>query len=104
MYAIIETGGKQYKVKKDDRLEIEKLPVKTGKSLSIDKVLMVVDGDNVNIGRPYLKDAKVLVEVKRETKGKKVITFKYRRRKSSKVRIGHRQSFSSVVVKDIKSS
>ena len=101
MYAIIETGGKQYKVAKDDILEVEKLDGQKGDSISFDKVLLAVEGDAVKIGSPYVAGAKVLAEKTGEFKAKRVISFKFRRRKNSKTRKGHRQQLSRVRIKEI---
>lgn len=103
MYAIVETGGKQYRVKKNDTFEVEKLETGLGKAINLDKVLMYVDGKKVEIGQPYLKNVKVSCEVLANIKAKKVISFKYRRRKSSRTKIGHRQKYTKLKVKDIKS-
>ncbi len=101
MYAIIATGGKQYKVAKDDILEVEKLDGKKGDAVVFDKVLLAVEGDAVKIGRPYVAGAKVLAEKAQEIKAKRVISFKFRRRKNSKTRKGHRQNLSRVTIKEI---
>ncbi|MFH1753396.1 MAG: 50S ribosomal protein L21 [Candidatus Omnitrophota bacterium] len=101
MYAIVETGGKQYRVKKNDTFDVEKLDVKAGKDVKLDKVLMYVDGKNVEIGQPYLKNVKVTCEVLANIKSKKVISFKYRRRKSSRSKIGHRQKLTKLKIKEI---
>ena len=101
MYAIIETGGKQYKVAKDDILEVEKLDGQKGDSISFDKVLLAVEGEAVKIGSPYVAGAKVLAEKTGELKARRVISFKFRRRKNSKTRKGHRQQLSRVRIKEI---
>ena len=101
MYAIIELGAKQYSVKKDDIIEVEKLPDDEGKIISLDKILLVSDGDTVEVGQPYLKKAVVSVEVLGQTKGDKVISFKYRRRKASHWTKGHRQQLTRLKVTDI---
>lgn len=102
MYAIIEVGAKQYTVKKGDTLEVElQEPQKTEK-FALDKVLLVSDGEKTEIGKPYLKDAKVVATILRETKGKKVISYKYRRRKSSHWKKGHRQQLTVLKITDIK--
>lgn len=102
MYAIVETGGKQYRVKKNDIFEVEKLGIEPGKTVKLDKVLMYADGKKVEIGQPYLKNIKVSCEVVANTKAKKVISYKYKRRKSSRRKIGHRQKLTKLKVQEIK--
>jgi large subunit ribosomal protein L21 len=102
MYAIVELGAKQYNVKKGDIIEVEKIEVEDGKEIVLDKVLMVVSDDKVEVGRPYLKEAKVTVEVLKQVKDDKKVSFKYRRRKSSHWKKGHRQKLTSLKIKDIK--
>lgn len=104
MFAIIENGGKQYKIAKDGLIELEKLNVKTGSDVVVSNVLLVAQGDTVEVGRPYVKGAKIILEAIRGIKARKVISFKYRRRKSSKTTKGHRQKLSLMRVKDIKFS
>ena len=101
MYAIIETGGKQYKVGKDDIIDIERLDGKSEEDISFSNVLLVVDGDRVHMGAPYIGGAKVIAARLRDLKGKKTVTFKYRRRKSSKTKKGHRQQLTKVRIKEI---
>lgn len=101
MYAVVETGGKQYKVKKDDILDIEKLSGKKKDAVSFSNVLLVADGGEVKVGQPYLENAKVTAEIVRDFKNKKVISFKFRRRKSSKSTKGHRQQLTQVKIKEI---
>lgn len=101
MYAIIETGGKQYKVSKDSVVDIEKCDGKKGAELLFEKVLFVASGDTISVGAPYVKNAKVIAECVRGLKGKKVISFKYRKRKSSKTTKGHRQQLTRIRVKEI---
>ncbi|MDP2920790.1 MAG: 50S ribosomal protein L21 [Candidatus Omnitrophota bacterium] len=102
MYAIVETGAKQYKVAKNDIIEIEKLDYKKAKEVKLDKVLFISDKKDSTIGAPYIKGAHVVCEVVGEKRAKKVISFKYRRRHaSSKKKIGHRQNYVVLKVKDI---
>ena len=101
MYAILEVGNRQYKVAENDEILIEKaLSARTHK-LSLDKVLLIAKDKNIKIGKPYLKGAKVNCEVKAHLKGKKKIAFKYRRRKDSQSKKGHRQKLVKVLVKEI---
>jgi len=104
MYAIIETGAKQYKVAKGDVIEVERLNYEAGKDVIFDSVLLTVGEDSVKIGRPYLKEAKVTAEALSDFKARKVIAFKYRRRKSSKTTKGHRQQLTRLRIKEIKVS
>ena len=103
MYAIVETGAKQYKVSKGDILEVERLDVKDGIEVNLDKVLFVSDKKDTSIGKPYIKGASVACVVVGEKRGKKTVSFKYRRRRaSSRKKIGHRQSYTILKVKEIK--
>lgn len=102
MFAVIETGGKQYKVAPGQKLKIEKLEPKEGDSLSFDKVLMVADGDNVKIGAPYLTDAKVDAKIVRQGHARTVIVFKYSSKTRFRKKKGHRQKFTEVEITGIK--
>lgn len=104
MYAIIELGAKQYNVKKDDIIEVEKQDVEKGKEILLDKVMLISDDEKVEVGQPYLKDAKVTALVLKDLKGKKVISYKYRRRKASHWKKGHRQQLTQLQIKEIKLS
>jgi len=97
-YAIIETGGKQYKVSPGDTLEVELLENK--KSVTFDKVLMVADGTNITIGTPYVSGAKVPAKVLGNTKGEKVIAFKYKNKINYHRTIGHRQNYTQVKIEE----
>jgi len=101
MYAIVEVGAKQYSVKKDDIIEVEKQSAETGKVISLDKVLLVSKEKKIEIGQPYLKGAKVSAAVLGQIKGEKVISYKYRRRKSSHWKKGHRRQLTRLKIKDI---
>ena len=101
MYAIIESGGKQFKVEEGAVIEIDLLGNEPGSAIELDKVLMLVDGDKVNIGTPYLKDTKVSAEVMGEVKGDKVFAFKKKRRKDYQKKIGHRQKYEQILIKKI---
>ena len=96
MYAVIQTGGKQYRVAQGDDLRIEKLAGQEGDAVVFDKVLMTVDGENVRVGKPFVENAKVLGRLKRQDKDKKVVVFKFKRRKGFRRTRGHRQPFSLV--------
>lgn len=101
MYAVIEVGTKQYSVKKDDIFEVEKLEVEKGTEIVLDKVLLVSDEKRTEIGQPYLKNAVVKIQVIDQTKGDKLISYKYRRRKSSDWKKGHRQKLTLLKIKSI---
>jgi large subunit ribosomal protein L21 len=103
MYAVIKTGGKQYKVATGEKLKVESLGVKVGEQVTLDQVLMVVDGANVSVGSPTVAGAKVEATVVSHGRGKKVKIFKLRRRKHYKRQQGHRQNFTEVVIGDITS-
>ena len=101
MYAVIHTGGKQYRVAEGDTLRVEKLAVEAGADIELDKVLMVADGDQVKIGKPYLEGGKVAAKVTAHGRGEKVKIVKFRRRKHHLKRAGHRQSFTELTVTGI---
>ena len=101
MYAIIEVGGKQYKVEKGDIIDIERQDKEERKELILNKVLLTADQDNIQIGRPYIKGAKVKSYVVKNLKGRKVISYKYRRRKSSHTKRGHRQLLTRIRIEEI---
>ena len=102
MYAIIEAGGKQYKVEEGSVLNIEKTSKKPGDIIELSNILLLVNGEKVEIGRPYLDKGTVVAEVKRHFKGKKTLVFKKRRRKDYKKILGHRQQYTEVKIKEIK--
>lgn len=102
MYAIVESGGKQYKIKKGEVVNVEKLNKKQGETVQLDKVLMIVDKDNIEVGKPVLKNVKVILEIVKLVKGKKVVVFKYKRKKHYRKVRGHRHQYTSVKIKDIK--
>jgi large subunit ribosomal protein L21 len=101
MYAVIETGGKQYRVEVGTELEVESLDVELGKTLTIDRVLLVADGDDASIGRPVVDGAAVSAEVVRQTRGDKVIAFKYGPKTRRRVKKGHRQELTVLRINDI---
>ncbi|MFO7964470.1 MAG: 50S ribosomal protein L21 [Desulfobacterales bacterium] len=101
MYAIVNTGGKQYKVREGDTLRIEKINGELGSEILFDQVLMVSDGDSVSIGRPVLENAAVSGHVVEQGKAKKIIVFKYKRRKRYRRKQGHRQQFTAVKIDKI---
>ena len=100
MYAIIETGGKQYKVEQGDVVFVEKLGVEEGETVTFDKVL-VVGGDDVKVGTPYVDGASVEASVVRNGKDKKIIVYKYKSKKGYHKKQGHRQPYTKVEIKAI---
>ena len=102
MYAVIETGGKQYRVEVGSELEIELLEAAPGESITLDRVLLVADGDEATIGRPVVTEAAVEAEVVRRDRGEKVIAFKYRPKARRRVKKGHRQQLSVIRITDVR--
>ncbi|MGD8859957.1 MAG: 50S ribosomal protein L21 [Myxococcales bacterium] len=100
MYAVIRTGGKQYRVSEGQRLRVEKLPGEVGDKLELDEVLMV-GGDKVAVGAPLVDGAKVSAEIVGQGRGKKLIVYKIKRRKSYRRKAGHRQPFTELKVTGI---
>lgn len=98
MYAVIASGGKQYRVEKDDVLRIEKIPGEVGDAVSFDKVLMFADADNVSIGQPLVENVTVKGHIVEQDKAKKIVVFKFKRRKRYRRKQGHRQAFTAVKV------
>lgn len=101
MYAIFEYKGKQYKAEKDALIQVDKTGEEKGKKIDIDSVLLVSDGDKISVGTPYVKGAKVTVEVEEDFRDKKVLVFKYKAKKDYHRFIGHREEYTNVRVKDI---
>ena len=102
MYAIIESCGRQYKVSEGDVVFFEKLDVEEGKEVTFDKVVLVSDGKDVKVGTPYVKDAKVVGNVVKQGKAKKIIVYKYKAKKNQRRTQGHRQPYTKVEIKSIK--
>jgi len=98
MYAVIKSGGKQYRVAQGQVIRLEKLPAEVGESVELDQVMMVVDGEQHHVGTPVLSGAKVTAEVLEQGRAKKVSILKFKRRKHHMKRMGHRQSFTKVKV------
>ena len=101
MYAVIKTGGKQYRVAAGDKLKVEKLAGEVGSDITLDQVLMVADGDNVTIGAPLIDGASVKAKVVAHGRGDKVMIFKFRRRKHYLRMKNHRQQFTEIKVTGI---
>lgn len=101
MYAIVATGGKQYRVKEGEKLRIEKLTAEAGDTVELDKVLLVGEGEDVKVGAPYLEGAKVTAKVAANGRGDKVKIVKFRRRKHSRKQMGHRQAYTEIEITGI---
>jgi large subunit ribosomal protein L21 len=101
MYAVIETGGKQYRVEVGTELQVELLDVEPGNTITLDRVLLVADGDEASIGQPLVANAAVSAEVLRQDRGDKVIAFKYRPKARRRVKHGHRQELTVLRISDI---
>jgi large subunit ribosomal protein L21 len=101
MYAIVNTGGKQYKIRQGDILRIEKIPGELGSPVSFDRVLMFSDGENIRIGQPVLDDVAVNGHIVEQGKGKKIIVFKYKKRKRYRRKQGHRQQYTAIKIDSI---
>ncbi len=101
MYAVIQTGGKQYRVQPGQTLSVEKLPGDEGDAVDFDDVLLVSDEDKVTVGRPLVNGAKVTASIVEQGKDKKVVVFKFQRRKNYRRRYGHRQLFTSIKINEV---
>ena len=102
MYAVIEAGGKQHKVELGQVLEVDLMQGESGTDFAFENVMLYVDGDDVQIGQPYIENAKVVAEIVDEVKGDKVTILRFRRRKHSMRKIGHRQKYTQIKIKEIK--
>ena len=100
-YAIIKTGGKQYRVKEGDVLDVELLPVAEGSVTEFDEVLAVAEEGSVTFGSPYISGAKVVAEVQSHYKDKKILVFKYKSKTRYRRKKGHRQNYTRVLIQDI---
>lgn len=101
MYAVIATGGKQYRVAQGDVIQIEKLDAEEGASIDFDNVLMVGEGEDVKIGAPFVEGSKVVATVKSQMRGEKIEIMKFRRRKHHQKRTGHRQYLTQIEINEI---
>jgi large subunit ribosomal protein L21 len=102
MYAVLETGSKQYRVAAGDTLEVERLDIEAGKPVNFDRVLMVNNEGNVTVGKPTLPNAVVVADVVKHIRGIKTIAFKMKKRKGFHHTVGHRQELTVVKIKEIK--
>jgi large subunit ribosomal protein L21 len=101
MYAVIETGGKQYRVQEGDVIRVEKLNIAEGEKVKFDKVLLVAEEGKLNVGKPYVDGALVEGLVERQDKAKKIIIFKYKAKKDYRKKQGHRQPFTQIKIEKI---
>ncbi|MEL0082237.1 MAG: 50S ribosomal protein L21 [Gammaproteobacteria bacterium] len=104
MFAVIETGGKQYKVKSGLRLRVEKIDAEVGAGVDLDKVLMLVADDGVQVGKPYVEGARVSATVHEHGRGDKVRIIKFKRRKHYRKQMGHRQAYTELLIGEIVSA
>jgi len=104
MYAVIFTGGKQYKVSEGETLRLEKIPGEIGSSVSFDRVLMFADGKTIKVGQPTLTDVAVKGHIVEQGKAKKVIVFKYKKRKRYRKKLGHRQQYTALKIDTIQTT
>ncbi|MFD2543210.1 50S ribosomal protein L21 [Lacinutrix gracilariae] len=104
MYAIVEIAGHQFKVEKDQKVFVNRLAIEEGKNVSFDNVLLIADGSNVTVGAPAIGGAQVSAKVLKHLQGDKVIVFKKKRRKGYRVKNGHRQALSEIVIENIVAS
>ena len=102
MYAVIKTGGKQYRVAEGDEIRVEKLPGDVGDAVMFDQVLLTSDGEIVEVGQPFLENSKVAGLITGHGKNRKVLVYKYKRRKGYRRKNGHRQQYVRAKVKEIK--
>ena len=101
MYAVIKTGGKQYRVSPGDSIDVEKLPHEVGEQIELDKVLLVANGSEAQIGQPLLDGVKVKATVTRQARGRKVVIYKYRPSKRYRLKKGHRQHYTRLHIDEI---
>ena len=101
MYVVVETSGKQYKVSAGEIIDVDKLPFEVGEKVELDRVLLVADGEEVRVGQPTIEGAKVLATVTDHVKGPKIIVFKYRPRERYRLKKGHRQAYTRLMIDEI---
>ncbi len=101
--AVIETGGKQYLIQSGQTLKVEKLEnAKEGRVVFFDKILLLIEGEEIKLGKPYLEGVKISAEVKKEGRAEKVTVLRYKRKTRMRRKMGHRQPFTEVVIQEIK--
>ena len=102
MYAIVQTGGKQYKVKSGDTVRVERLEGDVGSKVTLDQVLAAGEGDGLKYGAPFVSGATVTAKIVEQHRTRKIVVFKYKRRKGYRVKRGHRQHYTALRIEDIK--
>lgn len=102
MYAVIKTGGKQYRVAQGDKLRVEKLAGNVGETITLSEVLLVGEGDGIKIGKPMVQGAAVEAKIVAQDRAKKIVVFKFRRRKNYRRKTGHRQPYTALEIIGIK--
>lgn len=101
MYAVVETGGKQYKVSKGDLIQVEKLGGEVGAKIELDQVLLIKDDGGMKVGTPFVEGVKVVGRIASQGRGKKIVIFKQKRRKGYRLKQGHRQDHAWIEIEDI---
>ncbi|MCF8084817.1 MAG: 50S ribosomal protein L21 [Deltaproteobacteria bacterium] len=101
MYAVIKTGGKQYRVAQGDEVKVERLAGEVGDAVTFDRVMLASNGETTQIGQPFVENAKVIGRITRQGREKKVLVLKYKRRKGYRKKNGHRQAFTQIKIEDI---
>jgi large subunit ribosomal protein L21 len=101
MYAIVRTGGKQYQVAQGDQLRVETIQGEIGDTVELSDVLMIVNGEKIDIGSPLLENAKIKATIVEQGKAKKIIVFKKKRRKGYRLKQGHRQNYTALAIQEI---
>ncbi len=101
MYVVVETSGKQYKISAGEIIDVDKLPLEVGEKVELDRVLLIADGEEVRVGQPTIEGAKVLATVTDHVKGPKIIVFKYRPRERYRLKKGHRQNYTRLMIDEI---
>lgn len=101
MYAVIETGGKQYRVEPGDTVRVESLPGEMGDAIAFDRVLLISDDESVAVGRPVIEGARVTGEIVEHGLGEKLTVYKFKRRKNQRKRNGHRQQYTAVKINEV---
>lgn len=101
-YAIVESGGKQYKATPGKTIEVDRLPLEIGETIELDRVLLLSDGKTVSVGKPTVKGARVKASVVAQVKGPKIVVFKYKPKNRYRVKTGHRQRYTRLQIEEIK--
>jgi len=101
VYVVVETSGKQYKISAGEIIDVDKLPLEVGEKVELDRVLLVADGEEVRVGQPTIEGAKVLATVADHVKGPKIIVFKYKPKERYRLKKGHRQNYTRLMIDEI---